>query len=196
MTLHRFSVSLLIVALILCSDSVNAGAFHAAVLPISEGGNRARSNSFLATLINDTDRIARNCRIEIADKHKLRLSYWTTDQTDNHLTGRRDQPADIWPRSSQSFYFRLNVYGKPPQSSGAIYPIFQCDGHPPAIQIAGINDVRLERFDFDKLSNISDEELALLTQVLRQLENPSLTDPSTLSESEVDVLRGLATLKE
>jgi len=167
----------------LFSANAQAGTLHSAIVPMFESDSPRRSSNYFGTLINDTDTMARNCRIEIDDKHGLKLSYWTTDQTDNFPTGDRDTPADLWPRSVQSFGLLLSVIKKPERSTGSIYPTFVCDELEPAIQVAGTNDIQLDTFDFTRLPNLTDEEMEIIQRISEKVEaNVSGEDPEFTNE--------------
>jgi len=188
MNSSSWALAILAALSVLVCANAQAGTLHSAIVPIFESDSPRRSNNYFSSLINDTDTMARNCRIEIDDKHGLKLSYWTTDQTDNFPTGDRDTPADLWPRSVQSFGLSLSVIKKPERSTGSIYPTFVCDEIEPAIQVAGTNDVQLATFDFTRLPNLTDEEMEAMQRIVEKIEANVPGEEPELTEEEMELL--------
>jgi len=145
---------LAVLVLILISSNCAAGDLHVAVAPAGESRNPSRTKHYFATLINDSGEIARTCLIQMDWNYGLQLSFWTTDQTDNQRTGRRNESADIWPNSAQSFSFTLTAISRPSVVVGSIYPVFRCADRDSPIEIEGTNDVQLGSFDFDNLPRV------------------------------------------
>ncbi len=166
----HFLSSILLIALVLQSANVFA-QLHAAVLPNHDRDRRGVTLWYFATLINDSDSMARNCRIEIDTELPTILSFWTTDQTNNARTGAQDETADIWPRKAQSFIFRVIATGPTDSDELIVYPTFVCDDMPPAIKISDTNSIDLRRMRFDIWSGHTAQEIE---QIIRQSPRPEI----------------------
>ncbi len=119
-----------------------AGTLHSAVVPLYAPKEQTLYFSFLATLINDSDEIARNCRIDLVTDLPLNLKFWSTNQH-NDRVGEDYRRVSIGPRQAQTFGFSIKV-SKPLDTEALVqFPLFECDNLPPAPQIAGVNSVDL-----------------------------------------------------
>lgn len=135
-------------ALALVSVPASANPLHAAVLPseaphFSFSEDTRRSPAFFATLINDSDGLLQNCRIEMAVDLPFILDYQVTERVQNRAVGPANTSAVIGPRSSQSFRFSLRLredVSVPQQKLGFR---FVCDGATPAAIVEDINTVLL-----------------------------------------------------
>ena len=129
---------------------VPAGAnpLHSAVLPseaphFSFAEDTRVSPTFFATLINDSDSLLQNCRIEMAVDLPFILDYQVTERVQNRSVGPANTPAVIAPRSSQSFRFSLRLREDTPVAQQRVGFRFVCDGVAPAAIIENINTVLL-----------------------------------------------------
>lgn len=168
--------------------SVVADTLHAAVLPLYKGDRSSLTNSYVATLINDSKTVAKNCRIEIDDSHNLVLRYWTTNREDNVPTGQRNSSVDISPGESQSFLFNLRAYAEPDRETGLIFPTFTCDNRNPAGRIDDVNGVSLDAFGFSRLRTFSDRELAILPGLIEKIEDIGPGSRTKFREAEMEFL--------
>ena len=183
-----FRLSMTLVSFIYSLNTI-AASLHAAVLPTLESDRKRKTNGYFATLINDTDQIANNCRIEIDGEHKLNIRYWSSHQADNSPAGIPGMSVDIPPRKSQSFVFKLSPYAKPVRTSGSVFPTFICDDHEPAVPIANVNDIKLQDFDFSEPYPLTEEEWIKLQKIMRKMEVHGWGDVPILSESERALLK-------
>jgi len=185
---QRMGIVFAALAAVLVCPKTHAGTLHAAIVQFTDKEYVGSSHTYFATLINDTDAIARNCRIEIDEKYGFRLSYWTTDQTHNFPTGDKNTPADLWPRSRQSYMLTLDVRRKPERTSGSIYPEFVCDTNEPAVRVAGINDIQLESFDFSRLVHYTDADMEAFEIIAEKIESSGQGIDYELTDAERELI--------
>ena len=123
-------------------------ALHSAVLPseaphFNSAEGAVQRPVFFATLINDSDRLLQNCRIEMAEDLPFVLDYQVTERVQNQPTGPANTPAIISPRSAQSFSFSLRLRETVYVQAQNVGFRFVCDSTAPAPIVEGINTVRL-----------------------------------------------------
>ena len=120
-----------------------AGKIHAAITPLEAGFLEGRWQSFYATIINDSPVIARRCRIETAADDGYEIRFVTTEQKHNRPIGDLNEPADIFPRSKQSFRIDLRLVEGATEQEQAPRLGYMCDGLQPAKVLPGVNQVTL-----------------------------------------------------
>jgi len=138
-----------ILALGLCqSVAAEDIRLHAALLPseaqhfvYSQSGNR--NQIFYATLINDSDVLLQNCRVEMANALPFILDYQTTEREQNRLVGRANAPLAIAPRGSQTLQIGLRLARDEFVERQKTGFRFVCDGAQPAAVVEDINTVLL-----------------------------------------------------
>ena len=123
-------------------------ALHSAVLPseaphFNGDEGSAQQPVFFATLINDSDQLLQNCRIEMALELPFILDYQVTEPVQNRPAGPANTPAIISPRSAQSFSFSLRLSEDVYVEAQDVGFRFVCDSMVPAPIVEGINTVRL-----------------------------------------------------
>ena len=135
-------------ATVLSSQPAHANTLHAAILPneighFDIGDEPPTPAEFFATIINDTDNLAENCRIEPRDEQSFNLQFWATEPTQNRIIGQQGAPVNIAARGSQSFRFTLEPLPDAYIPKQRVGFNFLCDTHSSAPQIDGVNDVAL-----------------------------------------------------
>lgn len=143
-------------------QSSSASTLHSALLP---GGEHPKDSFFFfyfATVINGSEVVAKNCRIEINSDLPLKLEFWKTEAKTNRGLKKQSEDIDILPKESQTFAFTLMFYEKCDTSSLILYPRFVCDTLPAAPQILGTNSIDLTGFTLGALVHLSQEQIAML----------------------------------
>jgi len=135
-------------ALGLASLPASASPLLTAVLPsqaphFTFSQDTRNSPAFFATVINDSDVLLQNCRIEMAIDLPFILDYQVTERIQNRSVGPANTPAVIAARGSQSFRFSLRLREDTPVPQQKVGFRFICDGVPPAEIVEDINTVLL-----------------------------------------------------
>lgn len=130
------------------ASSAEANELHAAITPTEIphqffDPERVTELQFFATIINDTDFAAQNCRITLGDELPFVLHFWATDSTTNQIVGVRDAPVDIAARDSQAFLFTLDQQSNEHVPEQRVRFVFDCETHQTAAQVQGVNDLLL-----------------------------------------------------
>jgi len=173
--LTRHSLLLLaVVAVLVLPGSAWASGLHAAILP-NELGHldfaENQNNEYLlyATIINDTEFDAENCRIELQDDLPFKLRFWATEPAQNRIVAPQDEPADIAAKSNQSFRFTLELLSAQYLLEQRLNFAFLCDTHTQAPRKPGINTVLLSAGTPDVLMAMAtpdaDNRVILTTQL-------------------------------
>jgi len=132
---------------VIASLSATAAELHSAVVPLYDPPIYKQSMTavrfeYLATLINDTDELAKNCRIDLKTDLPIEFVFWSTDP-DTQISGEHYRRIDIRPREAQTFGFRVSAAEKLDSNSLILFPLFECDNLAPAKQIVGTNSIDL-----------------------------------------------------
>lgn len=109
---------------------------NAAVLPYARAVEVGETATAFATIINNGDRTAYNCRIALSEGISAAFVYQTTDSS-NTLVGTPNTPIDISNGSGQGFAFGITP--NDPMQSQEIPLIFECDNAYPAASHIGLN---------------------------------------------------------
>jgi len=170
---HR---SVLLSAVILCgslalfSQPPWAGELHAAVVPREKPIKGAISFSYLATLINDTSEDAKNCRIELDERHPMNFQFWATHPADNSEVGFRNASVDIAAGETQTFGFYITVYKRLKKPSLVLYPRFICDNLPAAKEVVGVNSLHFSGFNLWRLHHLRPSQIKQLAEPTKEYE--------------------------
>ena len=119
---------------------------HAAVLPsqaphFNFADRAAPPRVFFATLLNDSDKLLQNCRVELAAELPFILDYQVTERVQNRSVGPANTPAIISPRDYQTFRFTLRMNRDDYVAQQKAGFRFVCDDVAPAAIVEDINTV-------------------------------------------------------
>lgn len=162
---QKLSMKLMIgSALVMNSLSTFAGALHSAVTPKFEHPKKSTHFSYLATLINDSNDIAKNCRVEMGKDLPAKFTFWATKPHVDWQNGEVNLAVDVPPGKAQNFAFTTTFYGQLEKESRVIYPKFVCDNLAPAKKIAGINSLDFTDFGLEDVRWLTEGEVEALSE--------------------------------
>ena len=136
-------------------QAIAAPNLHAAVLPTSRAIELGSTATFFATIINDGNETATNCRIELPGILAENFSFQRTLSTDNSRIGELNESVDLLPGASQSF--ALFLQPSQPVPAAELEPQFVCDNAAPAITRSLINT-----FDFSASASAVPDVIAFV----------------------------------
>ena len=136
-------------------QAIAAPNLQAAVLPTSRAIELGSTATFFATIINDGNETATNCRIELPGILAENFSFQRTLSTDNSRVGELNEPVDLLPGASQSFALFLQPSQLVPAAE--LEPQFVCDNAAPAVTRSLINT-----FDFSASTSAVPDVIAFV----------------------------------
>jgi len=158
MQLRLIKLVLAIVQVLACEWAL-AGSLHSAIVPQYEHSEKSIHFSYFATLINDSNAVARNCRIEMDKGLPLKFAFYLTDPNTNMPNGEESRAVDIPAGQAQTFAFTVMFYRQLEANPRILYPHFRCDNLPVAEQIAGTNSLNYAGFDLDSVRWFTADEV-------------------------------------
>ena len=121
---------------------------HAAVTPTTTGALRWHDRGpvqgrYFATITNDSDEIAENCRISLTSDVPLELDYYARHPLTNEFIGPDNVPLGIPARGKGTFGFTLKLPEDRYFPRQRLSFDYVCDNRLPARTVKNVNDVRL-----------------------------------------------------
>ena len=119
---------------------VRAEELHAAVTPTQAVFVPGRWETFYATIINDSPNIARSCGVAIGNQG-FELQFVTTEKKRNLRIGEFNEPADIFPQTSQSYQLKIRWNAGETRQAENVELTYLCNGIEPARRLPGVNQI-------------------------------------------------------
>ena len=126
----------------------SAPGLHAAVTPTTTSALRWHDRGvvqkrYFATILNDSDQIAKNCSISLTSDVPLELDFYATHPLNNEFIGPINGPVNIPARGRGTFGFTLTLTKDRYFPRQRLTFAYACENRSPAATIPDVNDVRL-----------------------------------------------------